>query len=73
MGVSIAQRRGHTDLVEDVSRNLRPAPRIRTLVDAIVARMSAKGPYNGLHLRAEEDARMWDQYGSAEASHPGPK
>ena len=57
--------------MEDISRNLRPAPRIQTLVDAIVAKMSAKGPYNGLHLRAEEDARMWDQYGSAEASQQG--
>ena len=63
-------RRPHTPLVENVARNLRPAPHVRALVDAVVANLTAAGPFNGLHLRAEEDARMWDQYPGPEASAP---
>jgi hypothetical protein len=62
------RRRSHTELVEEISRNLRPAPHIQRLADTIVARLTAEGPYNGLHLRAEEDAHFWDQYKSREVS-----
>ncbi len=53
------------DLIEDVTRNLRPAPHIHILADTIMARLTAAGPYNGVHLRMEEDAHMWDVFASS--------
>ena len=51
--------RSHTELIEEVSRNLRPAPRIRTTADAIVAGLTARGAaFNGVHLRVEADANF---------------
>ena len=63
--------RSHTELVEEISRNLRPAPYIQRLADKTVTRLTAAGPFNGLHLRAEEDAHFWDQYASREVSQAG--
>ena len=33
-----------------------------------MARLTAAGPYNGVHLRMEEDAHMWDEFNSPEVS-----
>ena len=52
--------------VEDVARNLRPAPHIQTLVDKVVSKLSADGPFNGVHLRLEDDARYQDLMGGQE-------
>ena len=44
------------ELVEEVSRNLRPSPAIRTAADTILASLTAGGgAFNGLHLRMEDD------------------
>ncbi len=54
--------RSHTDLIEEVSRNVLAAPRIRRLADVIVARLSASGAtFNGVHLRLEQDANWQDR------------
>ena len=51
--------RSHTDLIEEVSRNVLAAPYIRRLADVIVSRLSAGGAAsNGVHLRLEQDARF---------------
>ena len=51
--------RSHTELIEEVSRNLRPAPRIRAAAEDIVARLTAGGAaFNGVHLRLEGDANF---------------
>jgi hypothetical protein len=45
------------ELVEEVSRNLRPSPTTRTAADAILANLTASGgAFNGVHLRLEDDA-----------------
>ena len=52
-------RRSHSELVEEVARNLRPAPRIRTAAMAVVAELTARGAaFNGVHLRVEADANF---------------
>ncbi len=59
--------RSGVDLVEEVSRNLRPAPRIRRAADAIVANLTAGGAaFNGIHLRLERDAGFKDLVGGEE-------
>ena len=56
--------RSHTQLIEEVSRNLRPAQRIQQTADAIVSKLTADGAvYNGVHLRAEADAEFKNYYG----------
>ena len=52
--------RSHTELIEEVARNLRPAPRIRTAATAVVAEVNARGgpAFNGVHLRVEADANF---------------
>ena len=59
--------------MEDVARSLRPAPRIQALVDRIVSGLSADGPFNGVHLRLEDDARYQDLMGGQEVRFPGLK
>ncbi len=55
--------------MEDIARNLRPAPRIQAAVDSIMANLTAAaGTYNGVHLRMEADAHFSDLYASMEAS-----
>ena len=50
-------RRSHTELIEEVSRNLRPAPRIQQAAATVVAELTARGAvFNGVHLRVEADA-----------------
>ena len=57
--VTRAAAYSHTELIEEVSRNLRPAPRIREAADAIVGELTANGSvYNGVHLRVEADANF---------------
>ncbi len=53
-------RRSHTELIEEVARNLRPAPRIRTAATAVVAELTARegSAFNGVHLRVEADANF---------------
>ena len=61
--------RAISGLVENIARNLRPAPRIQTLVDVITAKLSSAGLYNGVHLRMEQNAHFVDLYNnSTEAS-----
>ncbi len=51
--------RSHTELIEEVSRNLRPAPRIRAVAEEIVSQLTAGGEaFNGVHLRVEGDANF---------------
>ena len=51
--------RSHTELIEEVSRNVLAAPRIQRLADIIVSRLSAAGAaINGVHLRLELDANF---------------
>ncbi len=60
--------RSQTELIEEVARNLRPAPAIRTAADAIVAALTAGGAaFNGIHLRMEADADFQDAGGGDEA------
>ena len=60
--------RSGVDLVEEVSRNLRPAPRIQQAADAIVATLTAGGTaFNGIHLRLEQDAGFKNMVGGEEA------
>ena len=55
------------DLVEEVSRNLRPAPPIQRAADAIVANLTAGGAaFNGIHLRLEADAGFKNLVGGEE-------
>ena len=65
------RRRSHTELVEEIARNLRPAAHIQRLADKIEARLMATGPYNGLHLRAEADAHFWDHYTGSQVQVKG--
>ena len=63
--------RSHTDEIEEVSRNLLAAPRIRGLAHRIVSRLSAAGPgFNGVHLRLEQDASFQSQAAGGEAVRP---
>ena len=51
--------RSHTELIEEVSRNLRPAPPICKAAAAIVTQLTARGAaFNGVHLRVEADANF---------------
>ena len=69
MQVTLWSCRPVSQLVEDIARNLRPAPRIQTLADAVTAKLTAAGAYNGVHLRMEQDAHFWELYNnSTEAS-----
>ncbi len=55
------------DLVEEVSRNLRPAPPIRRAADAIVGSLTAGGAaFNAIHLRVEQDAGFKNLVGGEE-------
>ena len=59
--------RSHIDLIEEVSRNILAAPRIRHLADVIVSKLSAGGAtFNGLHLRMEQDASVQTNGGGGE-------
>ena len=62
-----------SELIEEVSRNLRPAPRIREAADAIVTELTADGAaFNGVHLRVEADANFKAYAGSAEVCRQPP-
>ncbi len=54
-------------LLEEVARNLRPAPGIRVLADRMVAKL---GRFNGVHLRLEDDARYQDHMGGQDVRMP---
>ncbi len=57
-------------LLEEVARNLRPTPAIRALADRMVAKL---GPFNGVHLRLEDDARYQDHMGGQDVRLPVPR
>ena len=45
----------HFALLEEVSRNALPAPRLRSAADAIVANLTQGGAaFNGVHLQTEQ-------------------
>ena len=55
----------HMDLIEEVSRALRPSPAIRAAADAIVGNLTDSGDaFNGLHLRMEDDTNYKKTAGS---------
>ena len=55
------------ELIEEVTRNLRPAPCVQRAVDAIVAQLTARGAtFNGVHLRMEEDSGYLQRSGGNE-------
>ena len=65
--------RSHTDLIEEVARNLRPAPAIRAAADVIVANLTAGGAaFNGIHLRMEADADYQHLAGDGDEARPMP-
>ena len=61
-------RSSHVELIEEVARNLWPAPRIRSAADDILAILTAGGAiFNGIHLRMEADAGFQNWGGGNEA------
>ena len=63
--------RSHRDLVEETSRNVRPAPELRSAAEDIVANLSAGGgaaaTWDGLYLPLKLDARATRVTGGDEA------